>query len=89
MSDDRAGSGADTMQPIRLAVVTGSVRAGRVLFDPVIGRLRDLVTPGLVMSGSRDEGSLIGTVRPSPMPPGRGVFVDRSGPALVQLGHSS
>ncbi|MBX5332280.1 hypothetical protein HQO90_14905, partial [Rhodococcus fascians] len=30
MSDDRAGSGADTMQPIRLAVVTGSVREGRV-----------------------------------------------------------
>ena len=30
MSDDRAGSGADTIQPIRLAVVTGSVREGRV-----------------------------------------------------------
>ncbi|MBY4023630.1 NAD(P)H-dependent FMN reductase [Rhodococcus fascians] len=30
MSDDCAGSGADTIQPIRLAVVTGSVREGRV-----------------------------------------------------------
>ena len=74
---------------LHLIVARRSGGAGRALFDPVIGRLRDLVTPGLVMSGSRDEGSLIGTVRPSPMPPGRGVFVDRSGPALVQLGHSS
>ena len=74
---------------LHLVVARRSGGAGRALFDPVIGRLRDLVTPGLVMSGNRDEGNLLGTVRPSGMPPGRGVFVDRSGQALVQLGHSS
>ncbi|MGV8875026.1 MAG: type VII secretion protein EccCa [Rhodococcus sp. (in: high G+C Gram-positive bacteria)] len=74
---------------LHVIVARRSGGAGRALFDPVIGRLRDLVTPGLVMSGSRDEGNLLGTVRPSPMPPGRGVFVSRSGQALVQLGHSS
>ncbi len=74
---------------LHLIVARRSGGAGRALFDPVIGRLRDLVTPGLVMSGSRDEGNLLGTVRPSAMPPGRGVFVDRSGQVLVQLGHSS
>ena len=36
MSDDRAGSGADTMQPIRLAVVTGRVPSSlRVLAAPL------------------------------------------------------
>jgi S-DNA-T family DNA segregation ATPase FtsK/SpoIIIE len=74
---------------LHVIVARRSGGAGRALFDPVIGRLRDLVTPGLVMSGSRDEGNLLGTVRPSAMPPGRGVFVDRSGQSLVQLGHSS
>lgn len=74
---------------LHVVVARRSGGAGRALFDPVIGRLRDLVTPGLVMSGSRDEGNLLGTVRPSAMPPGRGVFVDRSGQSLVQLGHSS
>ncbi|MBY4128569.1 type VII secretion protein EccCa [Rhodococcus fascians] len=74
---------------LHVVVARRSGGAGRALFDPVIGRLRDLVTPGLVMSGNRDEGNLLGTVRPSAMPPGRGVFVDRSGQALVQLGHSS
>lgn len=74
---------------LHVIVARRSGGAGRALFDPVIGRLRDLVTTGLVMSGSRDEGNLLGTVRPSAMPPGRGVFVDRSGQSLVQLGHSS
>lgn len=74
---------------LHVVVARRSGGAGRALFDPVIGRLRDLVTPGLVMSGSRDEGNLLGAVRPSAMPPGRGVFVSRSGQALVQLGNSN
>ncbi|MCZ4078133.1 type VII secretion protein EccCa [Rhodococcus sp. H36-A4] len=59
--------------------------ASRALYDPVISRMRDLVSPGLVMSGSRDEGNLIGSVKPSAMPPGRGTLVDRRGKSLVQL----
>ncbi|MEO7078621.1 MAG: type VII secretion protein EccC, partial [Rhodococcus sp. (in: high G+C Gram-positive bacteria)] len=59
--------------------------ASRALYDPVISRMRDLVSPGLVMSGSRDEGNLIGSVKPSAMPPGRGTLVDRRGQSLVQL----
>ncbi len=59
--------------------------ASRALYDPVISRMRDLVSPGLVMSGSRDEGNLIGAVKPSAMPPGRGTLVDRRGQSLVQL----
>jgi S-DNA-T family DNA segregation ATPase FtsK/SpoIIIE len=59
--------------------------AGRALYDPVLQRLRELEMPGLVMSGSRDEGVLFGNTRPSAQPPGRGVLVRRSdGTNLVQ-----
>ena len=41
---------------------------------------------GLVMSGSPDEGALVGPVRPGPLPPGRGRLVTRrEGVRLVQL----
>jgi ESX secretion system protein EccC len=60
--------------------------AGRALFDPVLGRLRELGAPGLVLNGSPDEGALVESVRPSPAPPGRGTLVDRRrGARRVQL----
>jgi S-DNA-T family DNA segregation ATPase FtsK/SpoIIIE len=60
--------------------------AARASFDPVLSRLRDLNTPGLVMSGDRAEGPLLGPVRPSPLPPGRAWMVTRKeGVRLVQL----
>ena len=36
--------------------------AGRAMFDPVIQRLREMGSPGLIMSGSKDEGALLGGV---------------------------
>jgi DNA segregation ATPase FtsK/SpoIIIE, S-DNA-T family len=60
--------------------------AGRALFEPVIARLRELGTPGIVMSGSAEEGPLLGSVKPSQMPPGRGTLVTRkAGPQLTQI----
>jgi S-DNA-T family DNA segregation ATPase FtsK/SpoIIIE len=60
--------------------------AGRAVFDPVIQQLREVGTPGLVMSGDRDEGALLGGVRPSAQPAGRGTLVGRRGNAqLIQL----
>jgi DNA segregation ATPase FtsK/SpoIIIE, S-DNA-T family len=32
-----------------------------------------------MMSGRSDEGALLGSVRPGPLPPGRGVLVTRTG----------
>ena len=56
------------------------------MFDPVIQRLREMGSPGLIMSGSKDEGALLGGVRPSALPCGRGVLVTRRGGArLVQV----
>jgi S-DNA-T family DNA segregation ATPase FtsK/SpoIIIE len=60
--------------------------AGRAMFDPVMGKLKEIASPGLQGSGSRDEGQLIGTTRPGPMPPGRGIMVSRkSGQQLMQV----
>jgi S-DNA-T family DNA segregation ATPase FtsK/SpoIIIE len=60
--------------------------ASRALFDPVIGAIRDTASAGIVMSGSKEEGALIGTVKPQPLPPGRGYLVTRrEGARLVQL----
>lgn len=71
---------------LHLLVTRRSGGASRALYDPVIARLRDLASTGLVMSGSRDEGALIGMVKPSQMPAGRGTLVSRkSGQRLVQL----
>ena len=62
---------------LHLVVARRCGGAGRALFDPVLGRLRELAAPTLVMNGSPDEGVLAGSVRPGPQPPGRGVLVDR------------
>ncbi len=69
---------------LHLIIARRAGGAGRALYEPVIARLRELSTPGLVMSGSRDEGALVGTARPGPMPPGRGILVRRNGNELVQ-----
>jgi DNA segregation ATPase FtsK/SpoIIIE, S-DNA-T family len=70
---------------LHLIIARRSGGAARALFEPVIARLRELSTPGIVMSGSPDEGPLLGNVKPSPMPPGRGALVSRKvGRQLVQ-----
>jgi S-DNA-T family DNA segregation ATPase FtsK/SpoIIIE len=71
---------------LHLVVTRRAGGAGRAKFEPVIQRLSELGSPGLVMSGDRDEGALVGQVRPGPQPPGRGWLVTRDdGARLVQL----
>jgi S-DNA-T family DNA segregation ATPase FtsK/SpoIIIE len=60
--------------------------AARALFEPFLGRMRDVGTHGLLLAGERDEGPLIGGLRPQALPPGRGHLVTRGQPArLLQL----
>jgi len=71
---------------LHLVVARRCGGAGRALFDPLLGRLRELAAPGLVMNGSPDEGALAGMVKPQVLPPGRAVLVDRRrGTRRVQL----
>ena len=73
---------------LHLIVTRRAGGAGRASFEPILQRLRELGTPGLVMSGDREEGPLAGTVRPSPQPPGRGWLVTRRhGTRLIQLAY--
>jgi S-DNA-T family DNA segregation ATPase FtsK/SpoIIIE len=58
-----------------LARATGG--AGRAMYEPVLQRLRELGSGGIVLSGSPDEGPLLGTVAASRQPPGRGILYSR------------
>lgn len=71
---------------LHLIVARRSGGAGRALFDPIIGRLKDLSCDGLLMSGDRDEGYLLGRVRLQQLVPGRGELVSRSRPQeMIQV----
>ncbi len=74
---------------LHVVVARRSGGAARGMFDAVLGRLRDLGCMGLMMSASPDEGVLLGSVRPSQLPPGRGTLVTRSHPEqLIQVAWS-
>jgi S-DNA-T family DNA segregation ATPase FtsK/SpoIIIE len=74
---------------LHLIVARRSGGAARALFEPLLAGLRDLGCMGLVMSGRPDEGTLFGSGRPEPLPPGRGILVTRTGDEqLVQVAWS-
>jgi DNA segregation ATPase FtsK/SpoIIIE, S-DNA-T family len=60
--------------------------AGRALFEQFLTRMRDVGAIGLLMSGDKNEGQLIGGQKAEVLPPGRAKLVTRRGePRLVQL----
>jgi DNA segregation ATPase FtsK/SpoIIIE, S-DNA-T family len=64
--------------------VGGASRA--LMSDPLLGRMKELGTDGLLLSGDHREGALIGDQRAYQRPPGRGLLVRRrQQPALVQV----
>jgi ESX secretion system protein EccC len=59
--------------------------SGQGMFEPMLRALRDMGTPGVLLSGSRDEGAVLGSVKMEPLPPGRGRLVHRRiGSVLIQ-----
>ena len=48
------------------------------MFEPVVQRLREMGTPTLLMSASKDEGQLFG-IKPQALPAGRGYLIGRRG----------
>ncbi|MFZ0716142.1 type VII secretion protein EccCb [Mycobacterium sp.] len=74
---------------LHLLVARRSSGAARAMFEPLLGGLRDAGAMTLLMSGNPDEGLMIGSVRASSMPPGRGTLITRRGsPQLIQVGWS-
>jgi S-DNA-T family DNA segregation ATPase FtsK/SpoIIIE len=62
---------------LHVVVARRSGGASRASFDPVLQTLRELAQPGILLSGSPDEGPLIGNARPRPAPPGRAQLITR------------
>ncbi|MEZ5096363.1 MAG: type VII secretion protein EccCa [Nocardioides sp.] len=70
---------------LHLTVARRSGGASRALYEPVLQAMRDLAMPGLLLSGSPDEGPLVGNLKPAPAPPGRGRLATRDrGVEVVQ-----
>ncbi|MEU7479345.1 type VII secretion protein EccCa [Lentzea sp. NPDC042327] len=62
---------------LHVVVVRRMGGASRAMYDPVMGKLKEIAAPIFVGSGSKEEGAIIGTLKPSPQPPGRGTLVTR------------
>jgi S-DNA-T family DNA segregation ATPase FtsK/SpoIIIE len=58
--------------------------ASRAMFEPLMMALRELNSPGLLLSGDPQEGQLLGDYRAALLPPGRGILVRRNAAMLVQ-----
>ncbi|ODQ85823.1 type VII secretion protein EccCa [Mycolicibacterium flavescens] len=72
---------------LHLVVARRSGGAARAMFDPVLARMRELGCVGVMMSASPDDGPLLGSVRPSPLPAGRATLITRGdGERLIQVG---
>ena len=71
---------------LHLVIARRSGGASRALYEPVIQAMRDLAAPGLMLSSSPDEGALVGRIKGTPQPPGRGRIVSRElGDQVLQL----
>ncbi len=72
---------------VLLARRTGG--ASRGILEQLMLRLRELGTPGLLLSGDPQEGAILGSSRSGPQPPGRGLLVRRhERPSLIQVAFS-
>src|ERR1700760_1809149 len=50
---------------LHVIVARGAGGASRALSEPMLQRIRELGSPGVVLSGDKDEGVLLGDVKPS------------------------
>jgi len=72
---------------LHLVVARRSGGAGRASYEAVLQSMRELAMPGLMLSGSPDEGVLIGNIKPQQLPAGRGrLWTRERGTEVVQIG---
>ena len=71
---------------LHLVIARRCAGLARAMYDPVLAHLRDSGCMTLLMSGSPEEGPVIGAHRAVPQPPGRGLFVTHVGAQRVQVG---
>ena len=67
-----------------LVVARAAAGAMRGVNDPLIRRLMEANTPGLLMSCPPSEGYIFGNVKPRILPPGRGLYITRRSTLQMQ-----
>ncbi|OBA61770.1 type VII secretion protein EccC [Mycobacterium sp. 1100029.7] len=74
---------------VHVIVARRSAGAARAQFEPLLASLLEIGCLGLMMSARPDDGILLGSVRPTRLPPGRGVVVTHTGDEqVIQVGWS-
>ncbi|MFB7720141.1 type VII secretion protein EccCa [Nocardia sp. NPDC056100] len=61
---------------LHLIAARNIAQADSAMYDNVLGQMKNLNSSGLIMDGSRLDGMLIGDVKPTKQPVGRGIFVE-------------
>jgi S-DNA-T family DNA segregation ATPase FtsK/SpoIIIE len=69
---------------LHLIVARSTSNAMRALSDPVLRRMWELGTPGVLFSYPKEEGKFLGEAAPRKLPPGRAQLVTRRGVKLIQ-----
>jgi S-DNA-T family DNA segregation ATPase FtsK/SpoIIIE len=80
---DKVAQGRDLGFHLVIARRVGGT--ARAAFEPLFQRVRELGSPGLILSGDAHEGAMIGGVKAAIRPPGRGTWVSRSKSTEVQV----
>jgi S-DNA-T family DNA segregation ATPase FtsK/SpoIIIE len=72
---------------LHVVVARSTSGAVRAMMDPVLRRLWELGTPGVLLSYPKEEGKFLGEAKPRKLPPGRAQLVTRRGVRLIQTGY--
>jgi S-DNA-T family DNA segregation ATPase FtsK/SpoIIIE len=67
-----------------LVIARSTSGAMRALSDPVVRRMWELGSPGVLFSYPKEEGKFLGEAAPRKLPPGRAQLVTRRGVRLIQ-----
>jgi ESX secretion system protein EccC len=71
---------------LHLVIARSSSGAVRAMMDPLLRRMWELGSPGIVLSYPREEGKFLGEAKPRTLPPGRAQLVTRRGVTVIQTG---
>ncbi|WP_216897447.1 type VII secretion protein EccCa [Nocardia alni] len=73
---------------LHLIIARRSGGIARALYDNVLGPMKDMSVDMLLMSTPKEEGILLGDIRPAKYPPGRGLMISRTRDReLIQICH--
>ena len=61
---------------LHVIVARNIAQADMALYDNVLGQMKNLNSSGFIMDGSKLDGILVGDVKPTKQPVGRGIFVE-------------